>query len=96
MYLGVSLPGRTASTDSSEAMEESLPARWAQGKLFHDLRRTAVRNMARAGIGERVAMEISGHRTRSVPDRYNSGSEQDLLSARDRIDRVMTQTGPAS
>ena len=52
-----------------------------RGKLFHDLRRTAARDMIRAGVSQPVVMSITGHRTVSMFQRYNITSADDMREA---------------
>lgn len=56
------------------------------GLLFHDLRRSAVRNMKKAGLQDLEAMRISGHLTRNIFDRYNIIDEDDLADAGKRLE----------
>jgi len=68
-----------------KAWQTACKAARCPGRFPHDLRRTAVRNLVRVGIPERVAVSMTGHKTPSVFQRYDTTSGNDLKDAAKRM-----------
>ncbi|MBI4584013.1 MAG: tyrosine-type recombinase/integrase [Planctomycetes bacterium] len=64
--------------DFKKAWQTACRAALIPGRLFHDFRRTAVRNLERASVPRSVAMKLTGHKTEAVYRRYAITSQSDL------------------
>ena len=59
--------------------------------LLHDFRRTAVRNLERAGVPRSVAMAMVGHKTESIYRRYAIVDEQMHREAAEKLGAFATE-----
>lgn len=82
--------------DFRDSWKTATEAAGCPGRIPHDFRRTAVRNLVRAGVSEVVAMTMTGHLTRSVFDRYDIVDEADLATAASRLAGAGTKKGQSS
>ena len=84
--LGERAGRRITESGFNKQWRKARVAAGCPGRIPHDFRRTAVRHLVRAGVPERVAMQLTGHKTRAIFERYNITSPNDLREAAQRLD----------
>ena len=80
-------------TNLREEWTKAVAAAEMPGLLVHDLRRSAIRNLIAAGVPEKVAMSISGHKTRAVFDRYHIVDATDVVNAMNKLQTKQLKEG---
>jgi integrase len=93
-HLGTGARAGTPRGDFRKAWRAACQAAGVPGRHRHDFRRTAVRNMVNSGVPERVAMTVTGHKTRAVFDRYHIVSPGDLQDVARRLAGTISGTAP--
>jgi integrase len=89
------VPGWRAVGDFRKVWDAACKSVGVPGLRWHDMRRSACRNLIRAGVPQSVAMSISGHVTTSVFNRYDISSEADKFEAMERVERYVEERAEA-
>ena len=71
---------------------EGKPDPRYNGLIIHDRRRSAIKNLMKAGVNEKVAMSISGHKTRDAFDRYHIVDKENVVEAMRRVQQTTPST----
>jgi len=77
----------------ADAWKSACTKAGAPGRLVHDLRRSAARNMIKAGVSEKDAMAVTGHETRSMFDHYHITNDEDVADALAKVAAMLGGSG---
>jgi hypothetical protein len=89
---GVAADAVGAEADEQRQSKKKRKKKIVPHVIVHDFRRTAIRELARAGVSEARSMELCGHVTRSVFDRYDITTKDDLREAVARLNAAKRAT----